>query len=78
MLYEDAIEKMKERMREMDPEYKMNKVVNNLSTGGKLERRFKQKVGRKINKDPFKKFNKLYAYDVVSKIYKKIENMTQK
>lgn len=78
MLYEDNVEKIKERIREMDPAYKMNKVLTNLSTGGKIERKLRQRVGKKANKSITGKMDKTYAYDVVDKIYKKVENITQK
>jgi hypothetical protein len=71
----DNTENIKERMREMDPKYKLNKVINNLSTGGKVERRYKKRIGNKVNKDLDKKFDKMQSYNIVDKIKKRIQDV---
>jgi hypothetical protein len=64
------IEEIKEKFREMDPSYKIDKIINNLSTGGRFERKIKQKVGKIANKNIEKKFD---PYAAIDKIHKNIE-----
>lgn len=72
MKYENKqCKKFKNKFKDIDIHKEIEKRFSIYSHGGKIEKSFKQRLGKKINKDWDKKFKN---YNTANEVLKKIED----
>lgn len=74
MKYKKKVKEEIEKIIDKSTDGIYDKIMNRYSTGGKIERSMKKKIGDKVNKNDTRYNPTEKAYEVIDKVYRKINH----